>query len=114
MLKASKYQGKDLKTETSSKTKRSQCFEIKILCMFAGEKNKGERQNLNSTLEGNGIVESHIYAHAQLSESNGFQSTVKVENEEGLIHDDGQEKREVKTENGVHLANVYNGIKEKG
>ena len=51
---------------------------------------------MNSALEGNGTAESHIYAHGQLSESNGFQSTVKVENKEGLIHDDGQEQREVK------------------
>ena len=51
---------------------------------------------MSSSLEGNGTTESHIYGHAQLSESNGFQSTVKVENKEGLIHDDGQEQREVK------------------
>ena len=82
--------------ERTNKTKESQCFEIKILCMFVGEKNKGERQNLNFGLEGNGTVESHIYAHAQLSESNVFQSTVKVENKEGLIHDDDQEQKEVK------------------
>ena len=43
MLKANEYQEKDLETETSNETKESQCFEIKILCMFAGEKNKGER-----------------------------------------------------------------------
>ena len=72
MLKENEYQEKDLETETSNETKESQCFEIKIFCMFASEKNKGERQNLNSALEGNGTTESHIYAHAQLGKSNGF------------------------------------------
>ena len=40
ILKASGYQGEDLKIEASSEAKRSQCFETNILCMFAGTMNE--------------------------------------------------------------------------
>ena len=39
MLKANKYQREDLKTETSSKANRSQCF-TNDYCMFTGDMNK--------------------------------------------------------------------------
>ena len=73
-----------MKTEASSETKRSQCFETDILCMSIGTKieerqfanivikDEGRGQNLNSFQEGNETVESHVHGHAQLSERNGF------------------------------------------
>ena len=59
-----------LKTEASSETKRSQCFETDILCVLVGTKNEerqfanlvikdeGRGQNLNYVQEENEIVES--------------------------------------------------------
>jgi hypothetical protein len=106
MLKASEYLGEDLKTETSSEAKRSQCFKSDILCMSAGTMNEGGqfvdvvmqkeevKQNLNSILEENGTVGSHLHAHTQPSETNGFQPIVQAENKEGLAYDDDQELKE--------------------
>ena len=97
-----------LKTESSSGTKRSQCFKSDILCVLAGKKNEerqfanvvikeeGRGHNLNSVQEEDETTESHVHVHAQLSESNGFQPTVKDENNGDLVYDDGQEKKEVK------------------
>ena len=91
ILKASGYQGEDLKFEASSEAKRSQCFETDILCMFAGTmnelrqfakivtNNEGKGKNLNSVQEDDGIAESHSNAQAQLSESVYFQYIVKAE-----------------------------------
>jgi hypothetical protein len=88
MLKASEYLGEDLKTETSSEAKRSQCFKSDILCMSAGTMNEGGqfvdvfiqkeevKQNLNSVLEENETAGSHVHAHTKPSETNGFQPIV--------------------------------------
>ena len=97
-----------LKNEASSETKRSQCFETDILCMPTGTmneegqfaniviKDEGRGQNLNSIQEGNEIVGSHVHGRAQLSESNGFQLTMKYKNKEDLAYDDDQELKETK------------------
>ena len=65
-----------MKTEASSETKRSQCFETDILCVLAGTKNEerqfatvvikdeGRGQNLNSIQEENETIESHLHGHA--------------------------------------------------
>ena len=68
ILKASGYQGEELKIEASSEAKRSQYFKSDILCMFAGEtneevqfaniftKHEGDRKNLNSILKEDGTL----------------------------------------------------------
>ena len=80
ILKSSECLGEYLKSESSSESKRSQCFKTDILCMFAGEigkerqfvdvviKEEGDRHNLNCILKEDGETESHVNAHAQLSE----------------------------------------------
>ena len=103
ILKASKYQNKELKTETSTKTKRSYGFKSDILCMFAGGtceegqftdiiiKEEEDRKNLNYVLKGEETVKSHINSHTQVKEVVAFQHTVNPESREGsLAHDDGQ------------------------
>lgn len=61
----------DLKTETSSETKRSDDFKSDNFCMFVGEtcegqfadiviKEKEDKQNLNSVLEEDEIDSSHM------------------------------------------------------
>ena len=109
ILKASGYQGEDLKIEASSEAKRSQCFEIDILCMFAitmnelrqfaniVTKNEGEGQNMDYVMEEDGIVEYHAYAQVQLVESVSFQHTMKAESKEDLEYaDNGQQQKEEK------------------
>ena len=51
---------------------------------------------MNSVHEENETVESHVHGHAQLSESNGFQPTLKSKNKEYLAYNDGQELKETK------------------
>ena len=75
MLKANEYQREDLKTETSSKAKKSKCFETNTLCVFTSTKNEegqlvdvvikneGKGHNLNSVLRENGDVESHVHTY---------------------------------------------------
>ena len=41
-------------------------------------------------------TESHVHAHAQLSEINIFQHTLEAENKEDLAYDDGQDQKEAK------------------
>ena len=79
-----------------------------FFCVLVGTKNEesqfadisikveGRGQNLNSVQEENETVESHVHGHAQLSESNDFQLTVKAENKEDLAYDDDQELKETK------------------
>jgi hypothetical protein len=45
-------------------------------------------------LEENGTAGSHVHAHTQPSETNGFQPIVQAENKEGLAYDDDQELKE--------------------
>ena len=106
ILKARECLMEVLKTEASSETKRSQCFETDILCVLTSTKNEekqfanivikneGEGQNLNYVHEENETAESHVHGNAQLSERNGFYLTVKDENKEDLAYDDGQELKE--------------------
>jgi hypothetical protein len=54
---------------------------------------------LNSVLEENGTVGSHVHAHTQSSETNGFQPIVQDENKEGLAYDDDQELKEEDSKN---------------
>ena len=111
ILKASGYQGEDLKIEASSEAKRSQCFEIDILCIFASTmnelrqfakivtKNEGKGKNLNSVQEDDGTPKSHSNAHAQLSESVSFQHVTKAESRKSLDYDDdSQEQDEAREE----------------
>ena len=100
MLKENEYQREDLKTETSSRAKKSKCFETNTLCVFISTKieegqlsdvvikNEGKGQNLNSVLGENGIVESHVHAYVQLNESNRFQLTIEAENKKDLDHNE--------------------------
>ena len=44
MLKANEYQREDLKTETSSKAKRSKCFNANDYCVFTDGLNKVDEQ----------------------------------------------------------------------
>ena len=85
VLKTSGRLGEVLKTEASRESKRSQCLETNILCVSIGTNNEegqyaniviedeGRGKNLNSVMGEDEIVESHVHAHTQLSESNGFQ-----------------------------------------
>ena len=102
ILKASECLGDYLKSKSSSESKRSQCFKTDILCEFPGEigkerqfvdvviKEEGDKQNLNSILKEDMTYESHVNAHAQLSESVYFQLIEKDESRENLAYDDGQ------------------------
>ena len=76
--------------------------------MYTGTKNEegkyahiviedeGRGQTLNFIPREDNIVESHVHAHTQLSESNDFQLTMKAENKKDLAHDDDQKLRETK------------------
>ena len=107
IFKEKEYLRRNLKAKTSSEAKKPQCFKTNTLCMFAGtmyeeeqivgvvtKDEKEERQNLNSVLEENGTVESHVHVHAQLNERSDFQFTVKIESKENLVNIDGQELEE--------------------
>jgi hypothetical protein len=122
MLMASEYLGEALKNETSSEAKRSQCFKYDIFCMSSGTMNEGVqfvdvviqkeevKQNLNFVLEENGTIGSHVHAHTQPSETNGFQSIVQAENKEGLAYDDDQE---LKGEDRKHSYVILEKAEEK-
>ena len=98
----------DLKTETSSEAKRSQCFKYDILCVFAGTmneknnfvnvviKNEGGGKNFNSVQRNDEIVVSHANSLTLREEGDAFQHTVKVESKEVLVYVDGQELKETK------------------
>ena len=75
-------------------------------------KDEGRGHNLNSFQEENETTESHVHGHAQLSESNDFQLTVKAENKEDLAYDDDQELKETK-EDIKHLDVMLGETKEK-
>jgi len=97
----------DLKTETSSETKRSHGLKSDNLCMFAGEpckegqfvdiviKDEEDRQNLNYVLKEDEIDRSHVNACKQLGKSFTFQHVARTEGRGSLTHDDGQKKEEV-------------------
>ena len=74
-------------------------------------KDEGRGQNLNSVHEENEATESHVHGHAQLSESNGFQPTLKSKNKEYLAYNDGQELKETKED--IKHSNVMFGDTEK-
>ena len=68
---------------------------------------------MNSVLGEDETIESHVHAHTQLSESNGFQPIVQAENKEDLAYDDDQELKETK-EDSKHSYVMLEEVGEKG
>ena len=95
-----------LKTEALSETKRSQCFEIDILCISIGTMNEeGQfadiiiqkeefKQNLNYVLEEDETVGSHANTYEHSRECVCFQHETKAESIKYLVYDDSQERDE--------------------
>ena len=110
ILKARECLREVLKTEVSSETKRSQCFETDILCMYTGKmneegqfadiiiQNEEVKHNLNSFLEEDETVGSHANTYEQSRESVSFQHATKVESRKCLVYDDSQEWDEAREE----------------
>ena len=111
MLKENEYQREDLPTETSSKAKKSKCFETNTLCVFTSTKNEGKGQNMNSILGENGTTESHVHAYAQLNKSNRFQLTIEAESKKDLAHNGSQELKELRKDS--NHTRVMHEIDEK-
>ena len=90
ILKARECLREVLKTEASSETKRSQCFETDILCVFSGTmneekkfanvviKNEGGGQNFNSVQRNDETIVSHANTLTQREEGDAFQHTMEV------------------------------------
>ena len=96
----------DLKTGTSSETKRSDDFKSDNLCMFAGEtckegqfsdiviKEKEDQQNLNSVLEEDEIDRSHIQLGKDIKKVNEGLHKIEEETiEEFLSHKENWEQQ---------------------
>jgi hypothetical protein len=56
-------------------------------------KSEEEGQNLNSVLEEDGTVGSHVHAHTQLRETVSFRHEARDERQESLVYDDDQEQK---------------------
>ena len=89
-----------MKTEDSSETKRSQCFETDILCMSIRTTNEEGwffdiiiqreefKHNLNYVLEEDDIARSHVNTYEESRESVSFKNAIKSKSRKDLVYDD--------------------------